>query len=91
MEISVKYTNLMISGDFNIHYFNDKNDSNQFKDMREAIILNQLPSFPTHTSGNVLVLILIEKIGSFEVNRVMPSLSFSDHVSLIWELKFLRP
>ena len=27
MEISVKYTILMISGDFNIHYFNDKNDS----------------------------------------------------------------
>ena len=61
MEISVKYTNLIISGDFDIHYFNDKNDSYQFKDMIEAISLNQLVSFPTHTSGNVLDLILIEK------------------------------
>ena len=91
MEISVKYTNLMISGDFNIHYFNDRNDSDQFKDMIEAISLNQLVSFPTHTSGNVLNLILMEQIGSLEANRVIPSLSFSDHISIIWELKFKRP
>ena len=91
MEISVKYTNLMISGDFNIHYFNAKNDSDQFKDMIEAIGLNQLVSFLTHASGNVLDLILIEQIGSCEVNRVIPSLSFSDHISIIWELKFKRP
>ena len=50
----------MISGDFNIHYFNDRNNSDQFKDMTEAIGLNQLVSFPTHTSGNFLDLILIE-------------------------------
>ena len=81
----------MISGDFNIHYFNDKNDFTQFKDIIEAISLNQLVSFPTHTLGNVLDLILIEQIGSFEVNRVIPSLSFSDHVSIIWEFKFKRP
>ena len=91
MEISVKYTNLMIGGDFNIHYFNDKNDSDQFKDMIETISLNQLVSFQTQTSGNVLDLILIEQIGSFEVKRVIPSLSFSDHISIIWELKFKRP
>ena len=29
MEISVKFSNLMISGDFNIHYFNDEHDSDQ--------------------------------------------------------------
>ena len=91
MEISVKYTNLMISGDFNIHYFNDENDFDQFKDMIEAIGLNQLVSFPSHTSGNVVDLILIEQIGSCEVNRVIPWLSFSDHISIIWELKFKRP
>ena len=59
--------------------------------MIEAVGFNQLVSFPTHTSGNVLDLILIEQIGSFEVNRVIPSLSFSDHASIIWELKFKRP
>ena len=88
METSVKYTNLMIRGDFNIHYFNDKMNSDQFKDMVEAIGLNQLVSSRTHTSGNVLDLILIEQIGSFKVNRVIQSLSFSDHISMIWELKF---
>ena len=91
MEISFKYTNLMISGDFNIHYFNDKNDSDQFKDIIAAISLNQLVSLPTHTSGNVLDLILIQQIGSFDVNRVIPSLSFSNHISIRWELKFKRP
>ena len=49
IEIGVKYNNLIISGDFNIDYLNDKNDSNQFKDSIEAIGLNQLVSFPTHT------------------------------------------
>ena len=91
MEISFKYSTLMISGDFSIHYFNDENDSNQFKDMIEAISLNQLVSFPNHTSGNVLDLILIEQIGSSEVNKVIPSLSFSDHVTMTWKLKFKRP
>ena len=73
----------MISGDFNIHYFNDDNDSDQFKDLIETIGFNQLVSFPTHISGNVLDLILIEQICSFEVYRVTPLLSFSDHVSII--------
>ena len=92
MEISVKYTNQMTRGNFNvIHYFNKENDSLQFKDMIEAISLKQLVSFPTHTLGNVLDLILIEQIGSLEVNSVIPSLSFSDHISIIWELKFKRP
>ena len=36
---------IMISGDFNIHYFYDKNDSDQFKDMLEAISLNPLVSY----------------------------------------------
>ena len=90
MEMSVKYTNLMISGHFNIHYFNDENDSDQFKYMIEAISLNQLVSFTTHASRNVLDLIPIEQIGSFEVNGIIPSLFFSNHISIIWELKFKR-
>ena len=49
---------------------------NNGKDMIEAIALNQLASFPTHTLGNILDLILIEQIGSFEVNKVITSLSF---------------
>ena len=44
----VRHLYLIIMGDFNIHYLMEKDDSEQFKDMMEAVGLIQKVAFDTH-------------------------------------------
>ena len=57
--LSIRHLNLIIVGDFNIHYLMEKDDSEQFKDMMEAVGLIQKVTFDTHVMGNILDLIFV--------------------------------
>ena len=46
--LSVRHLNLIIMGDFNLHYLMEKDDSEQFKDMIEAVGLIQKVTFDMH-------------------------------------------
>ena len=52
-------TNVIILCDFNLHV-NDSNDDNamHFIESTQALALEQHVKFPTHTSGNMLDLVL---------------------------------
>ena len=55
MDLSKKYTDLLIMGDFNIHYYCDYEIiGEKFQDLMEAIGLIHHVNFVTHTSGNII-------------------------------------
>ena len=55
MELAVKFKNILLLGDFNIHVNNpDKGDAKQFIEMCYAVGLQQHMKQETHISGNTL-------------------------------------
>ena len=52
MQLSKKHLNMIITGDFNIHYFEEVKNAEQLKDMMEAMGLVQFVNFPTHFLRN---------------------------------------
>ena len=53
--LRLKYRNLVILGDFNIHINNmDSEDIHQFLQTIEAMGLKQKVEYPTHIEGNIL-------------------------------------
>ena len=86
MDLSKKYTDLLIMGDFNIHYYHDYDIiSEQFQDLVEAVGLIQHVNFVTHTSGNIIDLV------STKVTKVREGPMLSDHKMVIWNLNIDKP
>ena len=89
--LSVRHLNLIVMGDFIVHYLMEKDDSEQFKDMMEAVGLVQKVMFDMHVMGNILDLIFIEQEGNIKISNVREGLMFSDHKSVECEIEIQKP
>ena len=72
-DLSNRYLNMMIAGDFNIQYFhleNENVDADQFQDMMEAMGLVQHINLVTHTSGNSIDLLFSDQVGQLKIKSV---------------------
>ena len=76
---------------FNIHYLMEKDYSEQFKDMMEAVGLTQKVTFDTHVMGNILDLIFVEQVGNIKISNGKEGLMFSDHKSVECEIEIQKP
>ena len=77
--------------DFSICYLMEKDDSEQFKDMMEAVGLIQKVTYDTHVMGNILDLILVEQVGSIKISNVKEGPMFSDQKSVECEIEIQKP
>ena len=60
--LRLKYRNLVILGDFNIHINNmDSEDTHQFLQTMEAMGLKQKVEYPTHIKRNILDLVFMDE------------------------------
>ena len=60
--LRLKYRNLVILGDFNIHINNmDSEDAHQFLQTMEAMLLKQKVEYPTHIKGNILDVVFMDE------------------------------
>ena len=74
--LRLKYRNLVILGDFNIHINNtDSGDAHQFLHTIEAIGLKQKVEYPTHIKGNILDLIFMDE---FEADYKFKDIDIGD-------------
>ena len=81
---SNEYSNIIVLGDFNIHINNDQDvDVNRFKDILEALGLQQHVSFSTHRCGNTLDHIYTELGSTVIINYCREGSIPSDHISVI--------
>ena len=70
-EFDVKYNNMLIVGDFNIHVEDVTNgDAEQFVDMCKAIGLDQPVNLTTHHHGHTLDLVLTELKSAIQVSNI---------------------
>ena len=89
--ISAEYKNIMIFRNFNAHVKdNDNEDGLQFPDMTEALGLNTMGTFLTHTKGNILHLVLIDAVCDFNSTSVNQGQFLSDLCSVITSLDYLK-
>ena len=86
------YKNMLIMGDFNIHY-NDLNnpDTQMFSDTMIALGLEQKVNFFTHRWGNTIDLVFTEGLSTLRVNTVTPSPYFSDHCAIKLSVSVPKP
>ena len=68
-----------------------KDDSEQFKDMMEAVALIQKVMFDTHVMGNILDLISVEHVDNIKINNVKEGPMFSDHKLVKCEVEIQKP
>ena len=86
-----EYSNNIIVEDFNLHVSNEDDlDAATFTNICEAFGLYQYITFPTHTSGNCLDLILTELSGNVNVLRRHMGPFLSDHAAVITQLNVKR-
>ena len=84
MDLSKKYTDLLIMGDFNFHYYCDDDiRSEQFQDAMEAI---QHVNFVTHTSGSIIDLVFTKQLSKFKVTKVREGPMLLNYKMVIWNL-----
>ena len=89
--LSIRHLNLIIMGDFSIHYLMDKDDSEQFKDVMEAVGLIQKVTIDTHVMGNILDLIFVEQVDNIKISNIKEGPMLSDHKSVECEIEIQKP
>ena len=81
---SNEYNNIIVLGDFNIHINNDQDaEANRFKDIMEALGLQQHVSFSTHRYGNTLDHIYTEMGSTVVIDYCREGPILSDHTAVI--------
>ena len=81
---SNEYNNIVVLGDFNIHINNDLDaEANRFKDIMEALGLQQHVSFATHRYGNTLDHIYTEIGSTVVIDYCKEGPILSDHTAII--------
>ena len=91
-DLSKKYRDILIMGDFNIHYYYDDDIiGEQFQDSMEAMGLIQHVNFVTHTSGDIIDLVFTEQLSKYKVTNVGEGPMLSDHKTVIWNLDIDKP
>ena len=92
LDLSKKYMDLLIMGDFNIHYYCDDDiRGQQFQDSMEAMGLIQHVNFLTHTSGNIIDFVFTEQLSKFRVTKARKGPMLLDHKMVIWNLNIDKP
>ena len=69
-QLSEKYLNMVITGDFNIHYYEEVNNAEHLRGMMEVMGLVQFVNFRTHLSGSCLDLVFTEQIGRIKISNI---------------------
>ena len=89
--LTLKYRNLVILGDFNIHINNkDSEDAHQFLQTMEAMALKQKVECPTHIKGSILDLVFMDEFKvDYKLKDVCIGDLISDHylISLVLNIK----
>ena len=81
---SNEYNNIVVLGDFKIHINNDLDaEANRFKDIMEALGLQQHVSFATHRYGNTLDHIYTEIGSTVVIDYCREEPILSDHTAVI--------
>ena len=81
------YSNIVVSGDFNLHIDDINNpDAQVFLDLMTVFGLQNHVQLETHTSGHTLDLILNECISQVSLRNVEQGQFLSDHLSIIAHL-----
>ena len=81
---SNEYSIIIVLGDFNIHINNDQDaDANRFKDIMEALELQQHVSFSMHRYGNTLDHIYTEIGSTVIINYCREGPILSHHTAVI--------
>ena len=91
VELSTDNSNIMLTGDFNIHMSNEKDtDAISLREALRMLGLEQSVTFPTHRKGNILDLVITEVEGS--VRPVLTSRGdyLSDHAAVNVVLKWRK-
>ena len=92
MDLSKKYTDLLIMVEFNIHYYHDYYIIHeQFQDSMQEMGLIQHVNFVSHISGNIIDLVFTEQLSKFKVTKVREGPMLSDHKMVIWNLNIDKP
>ena len=81
--------NLVITGDFNLHIDTSSRCTKVFHDILSSFDLQQLVSFPTHSHGHTLDLLIASSACTFRF--VFQSDGISDHFTVIGVMSFLVP
>ena len=77
---------LILAGDFNIHVsVPSDNDAVRFLDLLSSMGLQQHIDFPSHVSGNTLL--INRSSDSCLIRDVQPDTYFSDHCSVLFLIK----
>ena len=84
-QLSEKHPNMIITGNFNIHYFEEVNKAEQLKDMVEAMGVLQFVYFPTHILGNCLSLVFTEQIIRIKISNIRENMLL-DHKTIVWDI-----
>jgi hypothetical protein len=77
---------IIITGDFNIHVDSSDYFSNRFADILHTFNLKQLISFPTHSSGHTLDLLITHASSKLITFAFPQDNCISDHVGIIAQL-----
>ena len=92
MDLSKKYMDFLIMGDFNIHYYHDDDIiGEQFHDSMEAMGLIQHVNFVTDTSGNIIDLVFTKQLSKCKGTKVREGPMLLDHKMVIWNLDIDKP
>ena len=81
--------NLIITGDFNFHIDTNSQCTKVFHDILSSLDLQQLASFPTHSHGHTLDLLITSSACTFR--SVFQSDRTSDHFTVMGVMSFLVP
>ena len=81
--------NLVITGDFNLHIDTSSHCTKVFHDILFSFDLQQLVSFPTHSHGHTLDLLIASSACTFR--SVLQTARISDHFTVIGVMSFLVP
>jgi hypothetical protein len=88
----VDYHNIIITGDFNIHYDDlQNNDARSFRDSLTSLGLIQHVSCPTHINGRTLDLIITQENGPIKVTTPVPDYYISDHCFISTAINIPQP
>ena len=91
-EVLVSYGKIVYMGDFNLHVDNMENpDAQVFLDMSTAFGLENHVAFPTHKSGHILDLVIMESVSPLSVRHTEPGSFLSDHMCVVSTLSIDKP
>jgi hypothetical protein len=79
-------TDIVITGDFNIHVNTSNHHSNRLSEILHTFNLKQLISFPTHSSGHTLDLLITHSSSNLVSFAFPQDNCISDHLSVIAQL-----